>query len=176
MQIRDASEADLPAILEITNEAILHTTAIWSLTPTTLEARRGWLHERRRRDFPVLVAAEGPSVLGFASYGDFRPWEGYVHTVEHSLYVDRRHRGRGVGKALLQRLVAHASEAGKHAMVAGIAGDNAVSLRLHLAFGFSEMGRLSEVGRKFERWLDLVFLERLLEPSGGDQHSALLRR
>ncbi|HKO09202.1 MAG TPA: GNAT family N-acetyltransferase, partial [Alphaproteobacteria bacterium] len=109
---------------------------------------------------------EGACVLGFASYGDFRPWEGYLYTVEHSLYVDQHHRGRGIGKALLQRLVAHASEAGKHAMVAGIAGDNAVSLHLHLAFGFSEMGRLREVGWKFERWLDLVFLERLLEPSG----------
>jgi len=162
MLIREAREGDLEAILAITNDAILHTTAIWSLTPTTLEARRSWLEERRRQGYPVLVAAEGEEVLGFASYGDFRPWEGYRHTVEHSLYVERQCRGRGIGKALLARLIALAGEAGKHVMVAGIAGENAVSLRLHLALGFREAGRLHEVGCKFERWLDLVFLERLL--------------
>ena len=162
MLIREAREGDLEAILAITNDAILHTTAIWSLTPTTLEARRRWLEERRRQGYPVLVAAEGEEVLGFASYGDFRPWEGYRHTVEHSLYVERQCRGRGIGKALLARLIALAGEAGKHVMVAGIAGENAVSLRLHLALGFREAGRLHEVGCKFERWLDLVFLERLL--------------
>ena len=162
MLIREAREGDLEAILAITNDAILHTTAIWSLTPTTLEARRSWLEERRRQGYPVLVAAEGEEVLGFASYGDFRPWEGYRHTVEHSLYVERQCRGRGIGKALLARLIALAGEAGKHVMVAGIAGENEVSLRLHLALGFREAGRLHEVGCKFERWLDLVFLERLL--------------
>ena len=164
MQIRDAREGDLPAILAITNDAILHTTAIWSLTPTTLQARRAWLEERQGSGFPVLVAAEGEAVLGFASYGGFRPWEGYRESVEHSLYVARERRGRGVGKALLERLIAHAGEAGKHVMIAGIAGDNAVSLRLHAAFGFREAGRLHEVGRKFDRWLDLVLLERFLSP------------
>ena len=162
MLIREAREGDLEAILAITNDAILHTTAIWSLAPTTLEARRSWLEERRRQGYPVLVAARGEEVLGFASYGDFRPWEGYRHTVEHSLYVERDWRGRGIGKALLARLIALAGEAGKHVMVAGIAGENEVSLRLHLALGFREAGRLHEVGCKFERWLDLVFLERLL--------------
>ena len=167
MLIRDAREEDLPAILAITNDAILHTTAIWSLTPTTLQAREAWLAERRREGFPVFVAAEDGTVLGFASYAGFRPWEGYRHTVEHSLYVARERRGRGIGKALLARLVAHAGEAGKHVMVAGIAGDNIASLRLHAAFGFVEAGRLREVGRKFERWLDLVLLERFL--ARGDQ-------
>ena len=168
MELRAAREADLPAILAITNDAILHTSAIWSLAPTTLEARQSWLQERTRQGYPVFVAAAAAEVLGFASYGDFRPWEGYRHTVEHSLYVDRRWRGRGVGKALLALLIEHASEAGKHAMVAGIASENEISLRLHLGFGFREVGRLSEVGRKFERWLDLVLLERLLAGAGRD--------
>jgi L-amino acid N-acyltransferase len=171
MELRAAREADLPAILAITNDAILHTTAIWSLVPTTLEARRGWLHERARQGYPVFVVTADADVLGFASYGDFRPWEGYRHTVEHSLYVDRRWRGRGVGKALLVRLIEHARTAGKHAMVAGIASENEVSLRLHLAFGFREVGCLREVGRKFERWLDLVLLERILASAGGEENA-----
>jgi len=95
VRLRDATEADLPRILEITNDAIVHTTAIWSLDPTTLAERQGWFSARRERGYPVLVAtdAEGRA-LGFASYGEFRPRAGYRHTVEHSLYVDAALRGR----------------------------------------------------------------------------------
>ncbi|HWT99382.1 MAG TPA: GNAT family N-acetyltransferase [Terriglobales bacterium] len=162
LDIRDATEADLAAILEITNEAIAHTTAIWSLTPATLQSRRAWFEDRRTRGFPVLVAAAGDAVLGFGSFGDFRPWEGYLHTVEHSVYVRPEAQGRGIGKLLLAELVARAAALGKHAMVAGIEGENAVSLALHRRAGFEESGRLRQVGRKFDRWLDLVFMELLL--------------
>lgn len=161
-EVRDATEADLGCILEITNEAIAHTTAIWSLTPATLETRRAWFRERTARGFPILVAAQDGGVLGFGSFGDFRPWEGYLHTVEHSVYVQPEAQGRGIGTALLVALVARAGTLGKHAMVAGIEGNNAASLALHRRAGFEESGRLRQVGRKFDRWLDLVFMQKLL--------------
>ncbi len=98
-QIRDATEADLPGILDITNDAILNTAAVWSLTPATLDARAAWWRERTGAGFPVLVAADGADVLGFASYGQFRPWEGYLHSVEHSVYVSRAARRARVAPA-----------------------------------------------------------------------------
>jgi phosphinothricin acetyltransferase len=162
MIVRDATEADLPRILEITNEAIRNTTSVWTLSPATLEARRSWFNERRAAGFPVLVAEDQGAVLGFASFGSFRPWEGYLHTVEHSIYVDAAVRGRGIGKALLAELIARAQALGKHAMVGGIEAGNTVSVGLHARFGFVESGRLPQVGRKFDRWLDLLFMVRLL--------------
>jgi phosphinothricin acetyltransferase len=111
--IRDATEADLPRILEIANEAIANTTAVWSLAPATPETRKAWLLDRRGRGFPVLVADRDGAVLGFASYGDFRPWDGYLHTVEHSLYVHPEAQGRGVGRALLAALVERAGAQGR---------------------------------------------------------------
>jgi phosphinothricin acetyltransferase len=162
MVVRDATEADLPAILAIINEATLNTTAVWGIAPTTLEARLAWWRERVEAGFPVLVAAEGDAVLGFASYGSFRPWEGYKHTVEHSVYVDAAARGKGVGRVLLAALIDHATASGKHVMVAGIDASNAVSIRLHEAHGFTRAGTLTQVGRKFDRWLDLLFMQRVL--------------
>ncbi len=162
MTIRDAGPDDLPAILAILNEAIASTTAVWSLAPATLESRTVWLAERQGRGFPVLVAVDGEEVLGFASFGDFRPWEGYLHSVEHSIYVAGSARGRGLGKALLEALVERARAMGKHVMIAGIEAGNATSIRLHERLGFVETGRMPEVGRKFERWLDLVLMQRIL--------------
>jgi phosphinothricin acetyltransferase len=162
MMIRDAVEADLPAILAILNDAIVNTTAVWSLTPATLEARLAWWQERVGAGFPVLVAGAPGEVLGFASYGGFRPFEGYLHTVEHSIYVAAAARGQGCGRALLAALMAHAQAAGKHVMVAGIEASNIASVRLHESLGFTETGRLAEVGRKFDRWLDLVFMQHML--------------
>lgn len=160
--IRDATEADLPRILEITNDAIANTTAIWSVAPATLETRRAWLLDRQGRGSPVLVAAEGDVVLGFASYGDFRPWDGYLHTVEHSLYVYPDAQGRGVGRALLATLIERAEAQGKRAMVAGIEAGNTASVTLHRRVGFEEAGLLREVGHKFGHWLDLLFMQKLL--------------
>ncbi len=163
--IRDATEADLPAILAITNQAIAETTAVWNNTPATLEARAAWLRDRRGRGFPVLVAEDAGEVLGFASFGDFRPFEGYLHTVEHSIYVAPGAQRRGIGAALLDALVARAAAMGKHVIVGGIEAGNGASLALHRRAGFVEVGRLPEVGRKFGRWLDLVFMQKML---GGD--------
>ena len=161
--IRDATEADLPGILAIYNEVIATSTAVFSDRPVTLEDRQAWFAARAGQGYPVLVAEGGDgSVLGFASFGDFRAWPGYRHTVEHSVHVRADARGRGVGSALLPPVLARAAALGKHVVVAGIDAANAGSIRMHERLGFERAGHLREVGRKFDRWLDLVLMQRLL--------------
>lgn len=162
MLIRDAHEDDLPAILAIHNDAVLTTTAIWNSTAVDLEDRRAWLAARRQAGYPVLVAEQAGEVAGYASFGDWRAWEGYRFTVENSIYIRADRRGRGIGSALLAPLVAAAGRLGKHVMVAGIEAGNAASIRLHYRHGFVQVGHFREVGEKFGRWLDLVFLQRTL--------------
>ena len=161
--VRQATEADLPGILEIVNDAILNTTAIWSHYAYTLESRRIWLKDRHQHNYPVFVAVLGNEIAGFASFGDFRPHDGYLHSVEHSIYVHRHHHGKGIGKQLMPPLIEAAKALGKHVMIGGIEAGNAGSLRFHHGFGFIETGRLKEVGFKFDRWLDLVFMQKTLD-------------
>jgi phosphinothricin acetyltransferase len=161
MLIRDATEADLPGILTIYNQVIATSTAVYTETQSTLEDRRAWFAARRAANFPVLVADQD-SLLGFASFGDFRPWPGYARSVEHSVHVSEAARGRGIGTALVQRLIAEAQTRGKHVMIAGIDGTNTASIALHRKLGFTEAGRLREVARKFGTWLDLLFMQRML--------------
>ncbi len=160
--IRDATGADLGHILAITNQAIAETTALWTITPATMAVRGAWMAERTAAGFPVIVAEADGVVAGFGSYGPFRPHDGYLHTVEHSLYVDPACQGQGHGRALLAALVARARGQGKHVMIGGIEAGNAASLALHRAAGFSDAGTLHEVGRKFDRWLDLTFMQLVL--------------
>jgi phosphinothricin acetyltransferase len=160
--IRPAAEPDLPAILEITNEAIRNSTALWTITPTTLQSRREWAFARAADGFPVLVAEQAGGVLGFGSYGQFRPHEGYAHTVEHSLYVHAGARRLGIGRSLLAALVDHAAQAGKHVMIGGIEARNVGSISLHERAGFTRSALLLQVGRKFDRWLDLLFMQKRL--------------
>jgi L-amino acid N-acyltransferase YncA len=160
--IRDATEADLADILAITNQAIHETVAVWTITPATLESRRAWFLDRLARGYPVLVAQSEAEVIGFASFGDFRPWDGYLHSVEHSLYVAPGFQGRGAGRALLDALIGRASAMGKHVMIGGIEAENVASIRLHRSAGFVAAGTLRQVGRKFDRWLDLLFMQKIL--------------
>ena len=160
--VRPADEADLPAILAIYNDAVLNTTAIWNDVAVDLENRAAWFAARRRQDYPVLVAEDGDGVAGYGSFGDFRPFDGYRFTVEHSIYVAESYRRRGVATALLLALIERAEGLGKHMLIAGIAADNDASIRLHARHGFNETGRMLEVGYKFGRWLDLVFMQRRL--------------
>ncbi|GAB0113532.1 N-acetyltransferase family protein [Acidisoma sp. C75] len=163
LPLRDATEDDLPAILAILNDAILHSTASWQTAPNSLESRRQWFADRRTLGQPVLVAtAADGTIAGFGAYGPFRAYQGYALTVEHSVYVDARFRGQGLGRAFLAALLAHAGKAGMHVMVGAISAENAVSIRLHESFGFTITGRMPEVGRKFDRWLELVLMQKIL--------------
>ncbi|MBN9434127.1 MAG: N-acetyltransferase [Bosea sp.] len=162
MLIRPAGEGDLAEILAIYNDAVVNTTAIWNDDVVDLDNRRAWFAARTAQGYPVLVAEEAGRVLGYGSYGDFRPFQGYRFTVENSVYVAAEARGKGAGAALLEGLVDHASAAGKHVMIAAITAGNEASVRLHARAGFVETGRLGEVGFKFGRFLDLVLMERRL--------------
>jgi phosphinothricin acetyltransferase len=157
--IRDATEADLPAILEIYNDAVANTTAIWNETLVDLADRRDWFAARQARGFPVLVADEDGVVKGYASYGDWRAFEGFRHTVEHSVYVHREARGEGIGRLLMRELITRAASNGIHVMIACVEAGNAASIRLHERLGFRLTGTFSEVGIKFGRWLDLACME-----------------
>jgi len=159
MDIRDAGEGDAGGILRIYNDAVAHTTAIWNEQLSDIDSRRAWLAERQSSGYPVLVAAEGSDILGYASFGAFRPWDGYRHTVEHSVYVDGAARRRGIGHALMKELITRARVMRKHVMIAGIEATNEPSLVLHSNLGFAKVGHLHSVGRKFDRWLDLVFMQ-----------------
>jgi L-amino acid N-acyltransferase YncA len=163
MLIHDATEEDLAAIVAIYNDVIATSTAVFSEEPVTVEERREWLRAHRRRGAPVIVARAEGEVVGFATYGAFRPWPGYHSTVEHSVHVAAGHRRRGIGGALLEDIVQRARQAGMHVIVAGIDAENRASLRLHQQLGFAPVGTLPEVARKFGRWVDLSLLLLHLE-------------
>ena len=159
MIIRDAVHDDLPAILDIHNDAIRTTTAIWDETEVDLDDRRAWFDGRRSAGLPVLVAERDGGVAGFATYGPWRPKTGYRFTVENSVYVHPDHRRRGVANALMPELIDRARDSQVHAIVAGIEATNAGSIALHERFGFRQVALLPEVGFKFDRWLDLAYLQ-----------------
>lgn len=163
MQIRDAEDADLSGIMEIYNDAVANTTAIWNDSLVDLENRRAWRQARLDLGYPVLAAIEDGKVLGFASFGDWRAFDGYRHTVEHSVYVHKDARGRGLAQALMKVLIERAKGCGKHVMVAGVESGNAVSIKLHHKLGFKTVGFMPQVGCKFGRWLDLTFLQLRLD-------------
>lgn len=164
MMIRDAEDNDIEGVLAIYNDAVEHTTAIWNDRKVDLGNRLAWLADRRRAGYPVLVAVDPDgAVLGYASFGDWRAFDGYRHTVEHSVYVRADARGGGLGKALMEALIHRARTAGKHVMIAGIEAGNIGSIRLHEQLGFERVGLLKEVGTKFGSWLDLAFLQLRLD-------------
>lgn len=162
-QIRDAEDADLEAITAIHNHAIAHTTAIWSEQAIDVADRSAWLADRRQRGYPVIVAVDDTGVVGYASFGDWRPHSGFRHTVEHSVYVRDDQRGRGIGKALMIDLIDRARRLGVHVMVAAVDSSNLASIVLHKRLDFLQVGRMPQVGAKFGRWLDLTFLQLILD-------------
>lgn len=162
--IRDAGEADAAGIAAIYNDAVAQTTAIWNETPVDAANRRDWLAARTAGGYPVLVAADpSGAVAGYASFGDWRAFDGYRHTVEHSVYVRADMRGGGIGRGLMEALIPRARALGKHVMVAGIEARNLGSIALHEKLGFERVGFMPQVGAKFGRWLDLAFLQLLLD-------------
>ena len=157
--IREATESDLPAMLEIYNDIIVNTTAVWHDEPHTLAMRKEWFEQRKQQGLPIFAALEDEKILGFSTIGSFRPWPGYRYTVENSIYVAKESRGKGVANSLMPPIINAAKELNLHAIVAGIEATNTTSIALHNKFGFVEVAHFKEVGFKFGRWMDLKFLE-----------------
>ena len=162
LTIRDAVEQDVPGILAIYNDVIATSTAVYRDDPASLDDRLQWFNARRAQSYPILVAGGDSGILGFASYGDFRSWPGYRFSVEHTVHIRAGERGRGVGTMLMQELIRRAIEQDKHVMIGGVDADNEPSLRFHERLGFVRAAHLRQVGFKFGRWLDLVFVQRIL--------------
>ena len=160
--LREATERDLPGILQITNEIILSSTAIYEDDPTTLEALMETYRQRTGAGYPYFVAEHIGRIIGFCTYGPFRARVGYRTSVENSLHVTAGQRGKGVGNAMLAHLIEHAKRRGYHMMIAGIDASNEMSIHLHEKHGFVVTARMPEVARKFDRWLDLVLMQRKL--------------
>jgi len=152
------------AIRAIFNEAILNTTASWAYDPRTPESMAAWFEAKAKRGFPVNVALDDHGeVLGFATYGAFREHAGYKYTVEHSIYVDARHRGCGVGSALLGDLIAAAGAQDFHVVIGAIDAANPASIALHKKFGFAHCASIQQAGFKFGRWLDVEIYQLILK-------------
>jgi len=162
--IRRARIEDIEAILEIVNDAILNSTAIYDYDVRTLNDQISWFQEKQEQDFPVIVATdENDKITGFGTYGTFRMKIGFKFTVEHSVYVKEGHSGKGIGKAILLELIALAKAQKLHVMVGCIDAENTGSIAFHEKFGFKKAGILKESGYKFDKWLDLQFVQLMLE-------------
>lgn len=150
-------------ILEILNEAILTSTALYDYHPRAIETMGPWFDAKRAGGFPVVGAVDDAGrLLGFATYGTFRAFPAYKYTVEHSVYVHRDHRGRGVGTAVMKRLISLAGEHDQHVMVGAIDAANMASVAFHERLGFVRCGVVRQAGFKFGRWLDLAFYQLVL--------------
>ncbi|MEP7256486.1 MAG: N-acetyltransferase family protein [Ferruginibacter sp.] len=160
--VRLATENDLPQILDIYNDIIANTTAVYYYEPHTLEMRQQWLEERKQQGLPVFVAEEDGVILGMSSIGPFRVPTAYKYSVENTVHVAAQARGMGIGKLLMPPIIEAAKELNMHTIIAGIDATNEVSLHLHKSFGFVEVAHFKEVGFKFDRWLDLKFLQLIL--------------
>lgn len=157
--VRQGTEKDLADILEIYNDAIMNTTAIYDYTPHTIEDRIKWYEKRREDGYPLLVFEENNKVVGFATYGPFRAYPAFKYTIEHSVYVHKDYRNLGIGKVLLKELIDIANKDEYAIMVACIDSLNENSIKIHEKFGFKFSGKISKAGYKFNKWLDLGFYQ-----------------
>jgi len=163
VKVRPASYDDLSGILEIYNEAVLTTTATYDYDPRTIEHRIAWYEDHVKNDYPIFVAVNNQGrVVGWSALNQFHARIGYRFTSENSVYVAADQRGKGIGKLLMPPLIEGARQRGLHAILAGIDADNEASVRLHASFGFEKVARLRQVGFKFGRWLDVIYMELLL--------------
>ena len=162
IQIRNYTAADCPAILVIINEAILTSTALYDYHPRTLEQQIAIFEDKISKDFPIIVAEENNQVIGFGYYSEFRFREAYKFTVEHSVYADKNYIGKGIGKLVLSELIQLAKAQKMHTMIGVIDSENINSITFHEKFGFEKAGYIKESGYKFDRWLDSVFMQKIL--------------
>lgn len=160
--IRRATESDLESILAIVNHSILHSTANYNYDVQTLGFQRQWFALKQQQNFPIFVAQYEQQVVGFGTYGAFREKIGYQFTVEHSIYVAPDQVGKGIGKKLMNELILQAKQQKIHTMIGGIDASNTYSIDFHKQFGFVECGIIREAGYKFDRWLDLQFMQLIL--------------
>jgi len=163
MHVRLANENDLEQLLLIYNDIILNTTAVYQYEPHTLQMRKDWFETKQQQGFPVFVTEDNDCVVGFSTLGAFRNSQAYKYSVENSIYVASGSRGKGVGKLLMPPLIAAAVKMNMHTIIAGIDATNEASLQLHKKFGFEEVAHFKQVGYKFKHWLDLQFLQLILE-------------
>jgi L-amino acid N-acyltransferase YncA len=161
-RLRPATEADLVAINDIYNHYVRHSTCTYQEEPETLAARRQWFGHHGPRH-PVIVAEADGQVMGWGSLSAFHPRSAYRHTVENSIYIHHEHHRRGIGSLLLQELIARARQLGHHAVIAGIDGEQTASVALHTKFHFVKVGHLRQVGFKYGRWLDVIYMELFLD-------------
>ena len=159
--VRDTTEADVPAILDIYNHYVLNSIATFDIEPKTLEDRLAWFRETKP-PHRVFVAEDGGEVVGFASLKPFRTRAAYRFTAEDSVYLHHERCGRGAGTRLIRRVVDAAREGGFHTLIAGVSLPNEASVRLHESAGFTLVGVEREVGYKFERWIDVAWLQLML--------------
>jgi phosphinothricin acetyltransferase len=164
--VQCSHERHATAILEILNEAIVNSTALYDYKPRAAESMTSWFQAKERGNSPVIGIEEAGELLGFATYGAFRNWPAYKYSVEHSLYVRADQRGRGLGRRLLEELIACARRQNLHVLIGGIDATNETSIRLHTKLGFTHSGTVKHAGFKFGRWLDLAFYQLILETPG----------
>ncbi|EJR54968.1 hypothetical protein IIM_01908 [Bacillus cereus VD107] len=157
--IREAKKKDLTFILDIYNDAILNTTAVYAYKPVTLENRKDWYEQKQADGYPILVYELDNKVVGFATFGPFRAWPAYKYSIEHSVYVDKGYRKNGIGTSLMKALITIAKEREYMNLIAGIDAENEKSIAMHKNFGFVYSGTIKKAGYKFNRWLDLAFYQ-----------------
>lgn len=157
--IREAMEKDLGDILEIYNDAIMNTTAVYDYKAQKLDDRKQWYEKKKYEGYPILVFEYNDKAVGFATFGPFRPWPAYKYTVEHSVYVDFKYRNIGIGSALVKEIIRIVDEREYATLVAGIDGDNEKSIRIHEKLGFRYSGTINKAGYKFGKWLNLAFYQ-----------------
>lgn len=162
ISVRKAKNEDVFSILEIINYEILNSTVVYHYKPRTYEEQLNWFNKKLEDHMPVLVAEKDSLVIGFGTYGIFRPWEGYKFSLEHSIYINKDYRNLGIGRLIMAQLIALAKKKGYHTMIAGVDASNKKSIQFHEKFGFIEIGTFKEVGYKFNTWLDLVFMQLFL--------------
>lgn len=163
MKIISCDTRHFEAILAILNEAILNSTALYDYQPRTLEMMADWFYVKTAGRYPVIgIENDGGELMGFASYGSFRAWPAYKYTVEHSVYVDSRFRGRGIARVLMTRLIELARTQELHTLIGVIDAENSASIALHESLGFECCGTIRQAGFKFGRWLDVEFHQLIL--------------
>ena len=162
IKIRDYQITDCPAILDIINDAILNSTALYDYNVRTLTTQEAIFEEKLQKGFPVIVAEMNGEVVGFGYYSEFRFREAYKFTVEHSVYANKNCIGKGIGKLLLTELIERAKQQNLHTMIGVIDSENESSIAFHEKFGFEKAGFIKESGFKFNRWLHSVFMQKML--------------